>query len=179
MEPQTRRQILGKLLLLSAGSLIIPAEKAYASTGKYLIGNWINSAIWKINLPEELDYEFLKTTSYIESGHNPLSTSKKGARGLFQIIEENWDEFGRGSFDNAFLPVLNIQTGIKVYKWMLNYCTKKHPDWPTLEKMDRQLLLAAAYNGGPSRLNTRNWDISRMDPETRNHVSKFEKILNP
>ncbi len=43
---------------------------------------------------------------------------------------------------------------------------------------EKRIIIAAAYNGGPSRLKYRGWDIQKMPPETRRYVEKLKNIIN-
>jgi soluble lytic murein transglycosylase-like protein len=43
-----------------------------------------------------------------ESGFNPRAVGSLGERGLGQFMQGTWKDYGSGSFDNAFDPVMNL-----------------------------------------------------------------------
>ncbi len=43
-----------------------------------------------------------------ESGFNPRAVGASGERGLGQFMQGTWADYGSGSFDNAFDPVMNL-----------------------------------------------------------------------
>lgn len=119
----------------------------------------------------------IKAIIKVESENNPNALSKKGARGLMQLMPKTWEVFGEGDFQNAFNPEKNIKAGEEYPKWIKNYCKEKHPKWKSL-KLDKQRnLIVAAYNGGGARLSYRGWEIEKMPKETRNYVKKINNAM--
>lgn len=85
-----------------------------------------------------IDPDFLKSVIHHESGFNPNAISKKGARGLMQLMPQTADQLGvRNSFD----PGQNIQGGTAYLRQLLE-----------IYNGDAQQALAA-YNAGPHRVN--------------------------
>jgi membrane-bound lytic murein transglycosylase MltF len=84
-----------------------------------------------------IDPDFLNSVIHHESGFNPHAVSKKGAKGLMQLMPDTADKLGvRDSFD----PGQNIQGGAAYLRQLLE-----------LYHGDAQKALAA-YNAGPHRV---------------------------
>lgn len=81
-----------------------------------------------------LSFALIKSVIRAESGFNPRAVSRKGAKGLMQIMPDN---FRRLRLGDPFDPWQNISAGARYLKWML-------------KRFDGDLPLAlAAYNAGP------------------------------
>lgn len=88
-----------------------------------------------------IDPDFLNSVIHHESGFNPRAVSKKGAKGLMQLMPQTADQLGvRDSFD----PGQNIQGGAAYLRQLLE-----------LYHGDAQKALAA-YNAGPHRVQQYN-----------------------
>ena len=81
----------------------------------------------------DIDPAIVKAIIMAESGYDPMAVSKKGARGLMQLMPATADSLGvKDSFD----PEHNINGGVKYFKRLLS-------------RFDGDLRLAlAAYNAG-------------------------------
>lgn len=118
-------------------------------------------------IPSELKY-----LAVIESDLNPFAVSSKGAAGPWQIMPETGRSLGLrvdGTRDERVDLVKSTHAAAKYLKSL----HRKLGDW---------LLVIAAYNGGPGRVetairqsNSRDfWTLqSRLPAESRNHVKKF------
>ncbi|QEC58090.1 lytic transglycosylase domain-containing protein [Flavisolibacter ginsenosidimutans] len=127
----------------------------------------IESALEKRNLPTELKY-----LAVIESELKPGATSVKGAGGPWQLMPETARDLGlrvNGRVDERRDYFKSTYAAARY----LAYLYELYNDW---------LLVIAAYNGGPGKVNTaikrsgsRNfWDLQQYLPaESRNHVKKF------
>jgi soluble lytic murein transglycosylase-like protein len=72
-----------------------------------------------------------------ESGHNPKAVSKRGARGLMQLMPQTAQALG---VTDSFDPEQNIDGGVRHFKWLVN-------------KFDGDIKLAlAAYNAGSRKV---------------------------
>ena len=72
-----------------------------------------------------------------ESGYNPKAVSKRGARGLMQLMPETAEALG---VEDSFNPEQNIDGGVRHFKWLVN-------------KFDGNIKLAlAAYNAGSRKV---------------------------
>ena len=81
----------------------------------------------------EVDFALIKAMIRAESGFNPYAVSRKGARGLMQLMPET---ALRLNVSNSFNPRENIEGGVRYFKYLLS-----------LFKNDLRLSLAA-YNAG-------------------------------
>lgn len=130
---------------------------------------------------ELLSWPFYNAIITTESKWNPNAKSPKGARGLMQFMPNTWNQFGEGDFENAFNPIKNIRAGQKYIEWIENYLSKNHSFWHKTPDFRKRELISAAYHGGPARLKSREFEISKMPYSTRNYVEKvktnLEKLL--
>ena len=143
---------------------------------KYLTGmkgwgmpyfNLIDNIFSQYGLPKELKY-----LAVIESNLSAAATSWVGAGGPWQFMPYTARDFGlvvNGSYDERRDYVKSTHAAAR---YLLTLYKQMH-DW---------LLVIAAYNGGPGRVNTaikksgsKNfWSLQYYLPEeSRNHVKKF------
>jgi membrane-bound lytic murein transglycosylase D len=127
----------------------------------------IESALEKRALPTELKY-----LAVIESELKLGATSSKGAGGPWQLMPETARDLGlkvNGRVDERRDYYKSTYAAARY----LAYLYELYEDW---------LLVIAAYNGGPGKVNSaikrsgsRNfWDLQQHLPrESRNHVKKF------
>ncbi len=100
----------------------------------------------------------LKAIIKVESNFNPWAVSRKGTKGLMQIMPDNFQAL---SIKDPFDPEENIMGGTRYFKQLLT-------------QFNGKLTLAlAAYNAGPERVNR----YKRIPPieETENYVEKVMK----
>ncbi|MFM2359005.1 MAG: hypothetical protein RLY16_998 [Bacteroidota bacterium] len=144
--------------------------------GKYLEGmktwgqpyfNLIENVLIQYGLPRELKY-----IAVIESGLSTAATSNKGAGGPWQFMPYTAREMGLTV--NAYIDERRdyLKSTHAAARYLLQLYTQLH-DW---------LLVMAAYNGGPGRVNSaikksgsRNfWDLQYQLPEeSRTYVKRF------
>jgi len=127
----------------------------------------IEAALEKRNLPTELKY-----LAVIESELSVRATSVKGAAGPWQLMPETARDLGlkvNGRVDERRDYYKSTYAAARY----LAYLYDLYEDW---------LLVIAAYNGGPGKVNTaikksgsRNfWELQyNLPAESRNHVKKF------
>jgi soluble lytic murein transglycosylase len=108
-----------------------------------------------------LEEALIKAVIKVESDYQPRSVSRKGARGLMQLIPETARSL---RVVNPFDPAENIRGGSEYLRRML-------------DTFDNDLELAlAAYNSGPNAVK-RYGGIPPYN-ETRNYVEKVKRYLN-
>lgn len=104
-----------------------------------------------------LDPEFVTRLVGAESNWNPDAVSKKGARGLMQLMPETAKQYG---VSNPNDPVQNIKGGVAFLKDL----TAKYPGRPDL--------VAAAYNAGPGAVDKAG-GVPNFS-ETKDYVQKVD-----
>ena len=108
-----------------------PAESA--PTYSFLESKNFDSIISEYAKKYQIDFALIKAMIRAESGFNPQAVSRKGARGLMQLMPET---ALRMNVSNAFNPKENIEGGVRYFKYLLS-----------LFNNDLRLSLAA-YNAG-------------------------------
>ncbi len=106
----------------------------------------------------EVDFALIKAMIRAESGFNPYAISRKGAKGLMQLMPETALRMNVG---NVFSPKENIEGGVKYFKYLLS-----------LFNNDLRLSLAA-YNAGENI-------VSQLGtiPPYRETVDYVRRVLN-
>jgi len=106
----------------------------------------------------EVDFALIKAMIRAESGFNPLAVSRKGAKGLMQLMPET---ASRMNVSNVFSPRENIEGGVRHFKNLLS-----------LFDNDVRLSLAA-YNAGENLVAE-----LRSIPPYRETVDYVRKVLS-
>jgi len=121
-----------------------PKFKLYLRESKDDVGNEIGSIsttdskhydelISEFCSKYEVDFALIKAIIRAESGFNPRAISRKGAKGLMQLMPETAQ---RMNVSNIFNPRENIDGGVRYFKYLLSL-------------FDNDLRLSlAAYNAG-------------------------------
>jgi len=101
-----------------------------------------------------VEFTLIKAVIKAESNFDRWAVSPKGARGLMQIMPENFKKLG---LYNPFNPRQNIMAGTQYLKEMMN-------------RFDNLSLAIAAYNAGPTTVN----NYKRIPPyrETQTYVKR-------
>jgi len=110
--------------------------------------------ILKASILHDVDFSLLKSIIKVESNFDCNAVSQKGAKGLMQIMPEN---FSFLNIRNPFDPEENIMGGALYFKQML-------------EKFNKIELALAAYNAGPNLVDKYN-GIPPIS-ETKGYVKK-------
>jgi soluble lytic murein transglycosylase-like protein len=106
----------------------------------------------------EVDFALIKAIIRAESGFNPSAVSRKGAKGLMQLMPAT---ASRMNVSNVFNPKENIEGGVRYFKYLLS-----------LFNNDLRLSLAA-YNAGENVVAE-----LRTIPPYRETVDYVRKVLN-
>lgn len=105
-----------------------------------------------------VEFSLIKAVIQVESGFNPKAVSKKGAKGLMQIMPANYKSL---SIKDPFNPQQNIMGGVRYLKKLLKRYENKLP------------LALAAYNAGPDAVD--KYQTIPPYAETQNYVRKVMK----
>jgi soluble lytic murein transglycosylase-like protein len=99
----------------------------------------------------------------VESAFNPRALSRKGARGLMQLLPETARRFGLQRKKDLFDPAKNLEAGIRYLKWLSGRFSG-----------DAARVLAA-YNAGEGAVDR----FGGVPPyqETRNYVTRIFGLL--
>jgi len=108
-----------------------------------------------------VEFSLIKAVIKVESGFNPKAVSKKGAKGLMQIMPDNYKNL---FVKDPFNPSQNIMGGTLYLQRLLKRYEYKLP------------LALAAYNAGPNAVDK----YKRIPPykETQNYVRKVMKTYS-
>lgn len=108
-----------------------------------------------------VEFSLIKAVIQVESGFNPKAVSKKGAKGLMQIMPDNYKNL---FVKDPFNPSENIMGGTLYLQRLLRRYKYKLP------------LALAAYNAGPQAVDK----YKRIPPyeETQNYVRKVMEIYS-
>lgn len=106
----------------------------------------------------QVDFALIKAIIRAESGFNPDAISRKGAKGLMQLMPET---ASRLNVSNIFNPRENIEGGVRYFKYLLS-----------LFDNDVRLSLAA-YNAGENLVGE-----LRSIPPYRETVDYVRKVLS-
>ena len=129
--------------------------KQSVSTRKY------DDIIKKAQKKYGVEFSLIKAVIKVESGFNPKAVSKKGAKGLMQIMPDNYKNL---FVKDPFNPSQNIMAGTLYLQRLLKRYEYKLP------------LALAAYNAGPRAVDK----YKRIPPykETQNYVRKVMKTYS-
>jgi soluble lytic murein transglycosylase-like protein len=117
--------------------------------------NQYDSLISELSKKYQVDFALIKAMIRAESGFNPSAVSRKGAKGLMQLMP---DTALRMNVSNIFNPRENIEGGVRYFKYLLS-----------LFNNDLRLSLAA-YNAGENVVG----ELRSIPPyrETMDYVKK-------
>jgi len=179
LEKVLKEQITITKQIEEADKIYLEEMKNEERRNKDPIYNYINSAFNKVNPPQHISKDYVRAIVFTESTDNPNAISPAGARGYMQLMPETGKELDKESnfLKESLNPSKNINSGTKYLKWIDNYCEKRHPNWNIISGEQKRKIISAAYNGGPSRLNKRGWNIEKMPKQTRDYVKKVRKNL--
>ncbi len=114
-----------------------------------------DSLISEFSKKYQVEFALIKAMIRAESGFNPTAVSRKGAKGLMQLMP---DTASRLNVSNVFNPRENIEGGVRYFKYLLS-----------LFDNDVRLSLAA-YNAGENLVT----DLRSIPPyrETVDYISR-------
>jgi len=120
--------------------------------------NQYDSLISEFSKKYQVDFALIKAIIRAESGFNSFAVSRKGARGLMQLMPET---ALRMNVSNIFNPRENIEGGVRYFKYLLSL-------------FDNDLRLSlAAYNAGENVVGE-----LRSIPPYRETIDYVKKVLS-
>jgi len=146
-----------------------PKFKLYIRESKDDVGNRVNSPsikdskyydslISEFSKKYQVDFALIKAIIRAESGFNPRAVSRKGAKGLMQLMPGT---ALRMNVSNVFSPKDNIEGGVRYFKYLLSL-------------FDNDLRLSlAAYNAGENLVA----ELGTIPPY-RETVDYVRKVMN-
>ena len=134
-------------------------DENHSSSVSYIKdSNQYDSLISEFSKKYQVDFALIKAMIRAESAFNPFAISRKGAKGLMQLMPET---ASRMSVSNIFNPRENIEGGVRYFKYLLS-----------LFNNDLRLSLAA-YNAGENVVGE-----LRSIPPYRETVDYVKKVLS-
>ncbi|MDA3787421.1 MAG: transglycosylase SLT domain-containing protein [Desulfobacula sp.] len=136
-------------------------EKKERRTLQTISTNQYDDIIKKAQKRYGVEFSLIKAVIHVESGFNPKAVSKRGAKGLMQIMPDNYKNL---FVKDPFNPSQNIMGGTLYLQRLLKRYEYKLP------------LALAAYNAGPQAVDK----YKRIPPykETQNFVKKVMKTYS-
>mgnify|MGYP001190305747 CR=1 FL=1 len=133
-------------------------ENHFSSVSYIKDSNQYDSLISELSKRYQVDFALIKAMIRAESGFNPFAVSRKGAKGLMQLMPET---ASRMNVSNIFNPRENVEGGVRYFKHLLS-----------LFNNDLRLSLAA-YNAGENVVAE-----LRSIPPYRETVDYVKKVLS-
>lgn len=167
------------MLLLLIG-LLLMGMRYHRAVGRMVFTMPYRDTILTYAGERQLDPNLVAAVIYVESGFKPGVISKKGARGLMQVMPETGDWAGQqiGLPKVTLESLMEAETNIEIGTWYLRYLLDRFNQDPV------QTL--AAYNAGLNRIKdwqgsgTWNGRLSGLQqipyPETRKYVAKVLRM---
>jgi soluble lytic murein transglycosylase-like protein len=121
----------------------------------------ISSLVEKTAGAHKVDPKLVHAIIQVESGYNPRAVSRKGARGLMQLIPATAARFG---VQNSFNPGQNIEGGVTYLKYLLDLFDGNVP------------LSVAAYNAGENAVLKKGGIPAYA--ETQDYVQRVTGLYN-
>lgn len=126
--------------LQQANRLVNPKDRASSAVNTKKADSF-KSIIQKAAELHRIDSALITAIIKAESGFNPNAVSKRGAKGLMQLMPQTAKSLG---VEDCFNPELNIHAGVEYFKKLLN-------------RFDGDVKLAlAAYNAGSRKVRQYN-----------------------
>src|SRR6202162_3970930 len=121
----------------------------------------VNEVVNTVSGRHHLDPDLINSVIHAESGFNPRAVSRKGARGLMQLMPQTATKLG---VSNSFDPQANVEGGTRYLSELL-------------QRYNFDVIKAlAAYNAGPQRVE----QYRGVPPyyETRAYVARIVRDFN-
>jgi len=160
--------LTGRVWAVALGVVCLPLLASAAST---------SASVPQIDAREAGD-KLVEAIILVESQGDAQRVGSMGERGLMQIRPATWREtsreiFGRPQpFQKAFEPTLNRRVGRAYLAHLQTLIAQHRADWQS----DARSLLIAAYNGGPTLLGLKKFDLKQMPASTRDYVERVTNL---
>ena len=157
---KTAKLTRGSMLSLSPQAS--QSARALRSMSRAIPPAEISTLVEKSASEHKVDPQLVHAIIQVESAYNPRAVSRKGARGLMQLIPATALRFG---VQNTFNPKQNIEGGVTYLRYLLDLFKDDVP------------LSVAAYNAGENAV-LRNGGIPPY-LETMNYVQRVTSLYSP
>jgi len=136
------------------GNILAGREEIVANKRRQFYDGYIQDASAKFNL----DPALVKAVIHVESNFNPMAVSRKGARGLMQVMPKTAARYNE---QDLFNPIANINVGTRHLSYLL------------ARYAHNEKLALAAYNAGEESVD--QYQGIPPFPETRLYVKRVMK----
>lgn len=134
--------------------------------------NQIRSVLQKYAARYDLDWLMLAAMAYKESGLDPSARSERGAVGLLQLLPDTGAAVNIRGERLASLEG-NVEAACRYLRWILdNYLHD-----PTLDRLNRHLLVFAAYNAGPNRIQRLRDKARDLGLDTKQWFGNLDQLV--
>lgn len=111
----------------------------------------------------------------VESSLRPDAVSPRGARGLYQIMPETWQDHSSEPFSEAFNPEISRTVAITYLIWIRRTLSSWQQEEEDSIPLDHIL---SCWHGGIGRFRQRGYSPGRMPYSTREFVRRVEEVIN-
>lgn len=129
-----------------------------------------------------VDEKLINYVIFRESRGNPkIKDSRKGARGLMQVMPATWKEetrkmYGKSlPFEKAHDAKINREVGIHYLHVVERYLAAHLPGWKKYISVEKKKRVLAGYNGGMGNVVRKGGDVSKTSKESRDYAGGYNE----
>jgi hypothetical protein len=136
------------------------------------IDAWAKYIACRENLSGVIDETLIYATALEESRGDLYARSSKGAKGLFQLMNETGRKFSPDFHRDPYSLESNTMAGVNYLRFLEEFCEKNHPKWDGFSIRKKREFLVGLYNSGHGWLIKTNGDLSKFPKQSRRHIIK-------
>ena len=110
----------------------------------------------------------------VESSLRPDAVSQRGARGLYQIMPETWQDHSEYPFSEAFNPLRNETVAVTYLMWIRKTLSSWEGQPEDSIPLDHIL---SCWHGGIGRFRQRGYSPEMMPGSTREFVRRVNSVM--